>query len=116
VLLIALLALVLTVFKLPVFGKRRFQDSGFENSVLSQSQGRVFGIFLGLIFGGVPIFIALRGVFRGVIPAPWSAPDIAFAQAPVLFLLSFAAFAGGGLLLGVLVVKGAWAAKFGKER
>lgn len=64
-----------------------------------------------LLFGGVPIYIAVRGLFRGAIPAPWKAPDIVLAQAPLQFLLACAVFAGAGVLLAVLIVKGIWRAR-----
>lgn len=106
--LVAFFALVVAIFNLPILGEGRFEDSGFERTVLSPWQLKVFGIFLALLFGGAPIYIAVRGLFRGVIPAPWRAPDIVLAQAPVHFLLACAVFAGAGVLLAVLIVKGIW--------
>ena len=108
--LVAFFALVVALFNLPILGEGRFEDSGFERTVLSPWQLKVFGIFLALLFGGAPIYIAVRGLFRGVIPAPWRAPDIVLAQAPVHFLLACAVFAGAGVLLAVLIVKGIWRA------
>ena len=108
--LVAFFALVVALFNLPILGEGRFEDSGFERTVLSPWQLKAFGIFLALLFGGAPIYIAVRGLFRGVIPAPWRAPDIVLAQAPVHFLLACAVFAGAGVLLAVLIVKGIWRA------
>jgi len=108
--LVAFFALAVVIFNLPILGQARFEDSGFERTVLSPWQLKVFGIFLALLFGGVPIYIAVRGLFRGVIPAPWRAPDIVLAQAPLHFLLACAVFAGAGVLLAVLIVKGIWRA------
>ena len=108
--LVAFFALVVAIFNLPILGEGRFEDSGFERTVLSPWQLKAFGIFLALLFGGAPIYIAVRGLFRGVIPAPWRAPDIVLAQAPVHFLLACAVFAGAGVLLAVLIVKGLWRA------
>lgn len=108
--LVAFFALAVVIFNLPILGQARFEDSGFERTVLSPWQLKVFGIFLALLFGGAPIYIAVRGLFKGVIPAPWRAPDIVLAQAPLQFLLACAVFAGGGVLLAVLIVKGIWRA------
>lgn len=111
--LVAFFALVVAIFNLPILGDPRhgsFEDSGFERTVLSPWQLKVFGIFLALLFGGAPIYIAVRGLFRGVVPAPWKAPDIVLAQAPVHFLLACAVFVGAGVLLAVLIVKGTWRA------
>ena len=108
--LVAFFALAVVIFNLPILGQARFEDSGFERTVLSPWQLKVFGIFLALLFGGAPIYIAARGLFKGVIPAPWRAPDIVLAQAPLQFLLACAVFAGGGVLLAVLIVKGIWRA------
>ena len=108
--LVAFFALVVALFNLPILGEGRFEDSGFERTVLSPWQLKVFGIFLALLFGGAPIYIAVRGLFRGVIPAPWRAPDIVLAQAPLQFLLACVVFAGAGALLAVLIVKGIWRA------
>lgn len=109
--LVAFFALAVVVFNLPILGNPTFEDSGFERTVLSPWQLKVFGLFLALLFGGVPVYIAARGLFRGVIPAPWEAPDIVLAESPLRFLLAFAIFAGGGVLLAVLIVKGIWRAK-----
>ncbi|MGJ3703346.1 hypothetical protein [Variovorax sp. AFSI2.2] len=106
--LVAFFALAVVIFNLPILGQARFEDSGFERTVLSPWQLKVFGIFLALLFGGAPVYIAVRGLFKGIIPAPWSAPDIVLAQAPLQFLLACAVFAGGGVLLAVLIVKGIW--------
>ena len=108
--LVAFFALAVAIFNLPILGERRFEDSGFEHTVLSPWQLKVFGIFLALLFGGLPLYIAVRGLVRGVIPAPWDAPDIVLAQAPRHFLLACAVFAGAGVLLAVLIVKGMWRA------
>lgn len=108
--LVAFFALVVAIFNLPILGEGSFEDSGFERTVLSPWQLKAFGIFLALLFGGAPIYIAVRGLFRGVVPAPWAAPDIVLAQAPLRFLLACAVFAGAGVLLAVLIVKGVWRA------
>jgi hypothetical protein len=42
------------------------------------------------------------------------APDIVFAHQPLQFVVAFLVFAGGGALHGLLVLNGAWRAKFGK--
>jgi len=108
--LVAFFALAVVIFNLPILGQARFEDSGFERTVLSPWQLKVFGIFLALLFGGAPIYIAVRGLFKGVIPAPLRSPDIVLAQARLQFLLACAVFAGGGVLLAVLIVKGIWRA------
>ena len=105
--LVAFFALAMVLFDLPVLGDRSFEDSGFERTVLSPWQLKIFGIFLAFLFGGAPLFIAVRGLSRGVIPAPWGAPDIVLAQAPFRFLLACALFAGAGAVLAVLIMKGA---------
>lgn len=111
--LVAFFALVVAIFNLPILGDPKhgaFEDSGFERTVLSPWQLRIFGVFLALLFGGAPVYIAVRGLFRGVIAAPWDAPDIVLAQAPLRFLFACAVFAGAGVLLAVLIVKGVWRA------
>jgi energy-converting hydrogenase Eha subunit A len=108
--LVAFFALVVVIFNLPILGSARFEDSGFENTVLSPWQLKAFGIFLALLFGGAPVYIAVRGLFKGVISAPWGAPDIVLAQAPLRFVLACVVFAGAGVLLAVLIVKGIWRA------
>ncbi|WP_431052911.1 hypothetical protein [Roseateles sp. L2-2] len=113
---IGILALAAAIFNLKVFGDRQWEDSGFDNSVLGQRSGRVFGVFLAFIFGGAPIFIAIRGLARGVIPPLWSAPDLAAARSPVMFVLCFALWLGIGMALFVLIIKGTWLAKFGGEK
>jgi hypothetical protein len=113
---IGVLALAAALFNLKVFGDRTWEDSGFEHSVLGQRSGRVFGVLLAFIFGGSPIFIAIRGLARGVIPPLWSAPDLVAARSPVLFVLSFALWLGIGMALFVLIIKGTWRAKFGSDR
>ena len=113
---IGILALAAAVFNLKVFGDRQWEDSGFDNSVLGQRSGRVFGVFLAFIFGGPMMFIAIRGLVRGVIPPFWKAPDLVASQSPMLFVLSFVLWLGIGIALFVLIIKGTWRAKFGGDK
>ncbi|ANH67311.1 hypothetical protein [Mitsuaria sp. 7] len=113
---IGILALAAAIFNLKVFGDRQWEDSGFDNSVLGQRSGRVFGVFLAVIFGGAPIFIAIRGLARGVIPPLWSAPDLVAARSPMMFVLCVALWLSIGMALFVLIIKGTWLAKFGGEK
>jgi hypothetical protein len=113
---IGILALAAAIFNLQAFGDRQWEDSGFDNSVLGQRSGRVFGVFLAFIFGGSMIFIAIRGLARGVISPLWSAPDLVAARSPVMFVLCFALWLGIGMALFVLNIKGTWRATFGGDR
>lgn len=113
---IGFLALAAAIFNLQVFGKPQWEDSGFDNAVLGRRSGRTFGVFLAFLFGGPMIFIAIRGLIRGVIPPFWKAPDLVAAQSPMLFVLSFALWLGVGMVLSVLILKGSWRAKFGGEK
>lgn len=90
---VAVSGVVVSAFKIPVFGQA-YPDSGF--GVLSDRQGNTFGSVLVFLFGALLIFLATRGIYRGAMPALGSGPDIVFAQAPFRYLLSFAAWFGGG--------------------
>lgn len=113
---VGILALAAAIFNLKVFGDRQWEDSGFDHSVLGRRSGRAFGVVLAFIFGGLPMFIAIRGLVRGVIPPLWSAPDLVAARSPMLFVLCFALWLGIGMALSVLIIKGTWHAKFGGEK
>jgi hypothetical protein len=88
---------VVSVFKIAVFGKA-YPDDGF--GLLSERQGVSFGSFLVFLLGALLIFLAMRGIYNGVLPAFGSDPYLVFAQAPLLYLLSFSAlfFGGTGLV------------------
>jgi hypothetical protein len=93
---VAVSGAVVSIFKMPVFGKA-YPDSGF--GVLSERQGVSCGAVLVFLFGTLLVFLALRGVYRGAIPAIGSGPDIVFAEAPFRYLLSFVVWSGGGACL-----------------
>lgn len=90
---VAACGVVVSVFRIPVFGKA-YPDSGF--GVLSESQGNALGSILACLLGALVLFLAARGVYRGVVPVLGSGPDVTFAQAPLDYLLSCAVWFGGG--------------------
>ena len=90
---VAACGVVVSVFRIPVFGKA-YPDSGF--GVLSESQGNALGSILVFLLGALVLFLAARGVYRGVVPVLGSGPDVTFAQAPLDYLLSCAVWFGGG--------------------
>jgi hypothetical protein len=93
---VAVSGAVVSVFKMPVFGNA-YPDSGF--GVLSERQGISSGAVLVFFFGTLLVFLALKGVYSGAMPALGSGPDIVFAQAPFRYLLSFVVWSGGGACL-----------------
>ncbi|RZI55202.1 MAG: hypothetical protein EOP37_28710 [Rubrivivax sp.] len=115
---LGIVALAGAIFNLKVYEikKTAWEDSGFENSVLDQRSGRALGVFMAFLFGGPMVVIAVRGLFRGVIPALWSAPDLVASRSPVLFVLACALWLGLGMAFFVLIIKGTWHAKFGGEK
>ncbi len=92
-LVVAVSGVVVSVFRLPVFGNG-YPDSDF--GVLSERQGSAFGATLCFLFGVLLVFLAMRGVYRGAMPDFGAGSDVVFAQAPVRYLLSFLAWFGGG--------------------
>lgn len=92
---VALCALAILVFNLPI-ARPQFRESGFEHSVLSERQGMVFGAVIVFLFGLALAFLAIRGVFKGSVPAPWSDPDIEFRQAPLRYLVALSFWLGLG--------------------
>ena len=92
----AVSGVVVSVFRIPVFGNS-YPDSGF--GVLSERKGSVFGAVLVSLLGALLLFLAMRGVYRGAMPALGSGPDVVFAQAPLRYSLSFLVWCGGGASL-----------------
>lgn len=92
---VAIGAAAVLVFDLPM--KRAgpaFVDSGYDLASPVDFGASCLGI---LLFAAAPFFIAVRGVYRGVLPALGSGPDIAFTVAPGRFLLSLLVFVAWGL-------------------
>ena len=88
---------IVSLFKIAVFGKT-YPDDGF--GLLSERQGTSFVTFLVFLLGALLIFLAMRGIYNGVLPAFGSDPYLVFAQAPLRYLLSFSVlfFGGAGLV------------------
>lgn len=89
----AVCGVVVSVFKIPVLGKA-YPDDGF--GLFSETQGNAFASAMVFLFGVLVLFLAARGVYRGVVPVFGSGPDVTFAQAPFDYLLSCTAWFCGG--------------------
>jgi hypothetical protein len=87
--LIGLLALAVLLFNLRWSHQEPLPDSGFG---LSDRVGRGIGSLGILLFAAAPLFIALRGVWRGVMPALGDGTDALFAASPLRFALLLAAW------------------------
>lgn len=97
---IAIVAFAGILFNLP-FARRYPREEFGMSSSLELGVGSI-GI---LIFAAVPIFIAVRGVYTGVLPALGSGPDITFANSPMQFLGIFFLWLAGGLGVSWLLVQ-----------
>ncbi|MEC5387849.1 hypothetical protein VVD49_19105 [Uliginosibacterium sp. H3] len=93
----AFCGVVVSVFRIPVLGKARPDDSF---GLLTDRQGNAIGAFLVFLLGALLIFLPLRGLFKGSMPALGAGPDLVFAQAPLEYLFSFAVWfcSGTGVL------------------
>lgn len=92
---VALCALAILVFNLPI-ARLPSQEDGFDHSVLSERQGMVVGAVIIFLFGVALAFLAIRGVFKGSVAAPWSDFDIEFRQAPIRYLIALSFWLGLG--------------------
>lgn len=91
--LIGFFALAVLLFNLPILGPR-YEESGF--GMLSERQGNKAGAVVLFLFGAALLFIALRGLYNGRMPAVMSDGDFVFSLAPAKFVLAFLAWAAGG--------------------
>lgn len=92
--LIAILAIAVIVFNLPMTRPGAAQDSGFG---MSEPVGISIGLFGIFLFAFAPLFIAARGLYQRRLPVFGSGPDILMAQRPVAFILHFLAWLAIGL-------------------
>lgn len=69
----------------------------FFSAARQRQRGDAIGFAFCMLFGAVIVFIAVRGVYSGTMPALGSGPDIAFAQAPGRYLLTLAGLTGAGV-------------------
>lgn len=89
--LVAVIAFGAAVFNL---SWKRYEDSDLA---VGKSTGSGIGSLGVLVFAVVPMVIAVRGIYRGTLPAMGSGPDIAFAQSPMRFALHVAVWVSLGL-------------------
>lgn len=71
-----------------------FADSGYN--LANPTDFGVSALCI-LLFATAPLFIAVRGVLRGVLPAFGSGQDVAFSTDPWRFLFCFAVFVAWGV-------------------
>jgi cobalamin synthase len=96
---VAFMALVTAVFNLPFSRDRPHPDSGFENSVLGEKGGMIFGAVVVGLFALALSFLALRGIWTGAVETPWSESQIEFSKAPFHFLLGLTFWSFGAAAL-----------------
>ncbi len=94
--LVAIIALGAFVFNVPL-GPPNYTDSGFG---MHEPVGKGLGKLGLLVFAAAPLFIAVRGIYRGVIPSLISDQDVVFGQAPIDFLANLGIWVclGGAVL------------------
>lgn len=78
---VIIVALAGILFKLPF--ARRYPPEGFG---MSRSIGVGLGHIGIFIFAVIPLFIAGKGVYTGVLQALDSGPDVTFASSPIKFI------------------------------
>jgi hypothetical protein len=93
-------ALVVAFFDPPINSEGWHKEMRYERSMLSGKHEAIFAAVAIFLFGAALIYLALLGIHRGTMPAPWSRPDISFAQEPLLYLFALTVWlgAGGGLV------------------
>jgi hypothetical protein len=96
--LVAIIALVAAIFDIRL-GPPNYEDSGFG---MHEPVGIGLGKLGLLIFAAAPLFIAARGIYRGVIPALIADQDVALSDAPLQFLVALGAWVAIGIAFLVL--------------
>lgn len=94
--LVGILAGAVLLFDLPLSRPGPSQDSGFG---LPEPASSAIGFFGLLLFAFAPLFIALRGLYQGQMPALGSGPDVSLAQSPGVFLTRFVLWLAIGLFV-----------------